>query len=347
MTVPYLYQEIVEQSEAVARLWQNEGASIRQAAAILRAADPRYLTIAARGASDNAGIYGKYLFASLNRLPVALATPSLYTLYHTPPRLAGTAILAISQSGEARDILAVVEEARRQGIPTIALTNVGDSPLARAADTVILQHAGQEKSIAATKTYITQLFALAWLSAELAEDAQRVAELATMADAVARTLAAEEAAREAAATLAPATICIVMGRGYTYGTAFEVALKLKELAYIAAEPFSSADFMHGPIALVEEGLPIIVVAPQGQVYEDLRTSARVIKEKGARIIAISDGQELLAEAHHSIPLPVSVPEWLSPLTAIVPGQLLTFHVTQKKGYDPDHPRGLKKVTYTF
>lgn len=342
-----LFSEIQEQPVALARFLATESANVARIAARIQRADVRYVVIAARGTSDNAATYAKYVFASFNRLPVALATPSLYTLYQAPPRLESALVIGISQSGQSPDIVAVIEEARRQNALTLAITNFGDSPLARAADEVILQHAGEEKTIAATKTYTTQLGALALLSTALANDATRRAELDAVSDAIARALTLNEAAEYAASRWTIATTMLVIGRGYNYATAFEIALKLKELAYVTAEPFSSADFMHGPIAVIQGGYPVLIIAPRGRVLDDMLDVARQLKARGADLTVISDVADVLAFARAPLALPVSLSEWLSPLVAVVPGQLLAYHLTAAKGYDPDHPRGLTKVTKTL
>jgi glucosamine--fructose-6-phosphate aminotransferase (isomerizing) len=283
----------------------------------------------------------------LNRLPVALATPSLYTLYHPPPRLDGSLVIAISQSGESTDILAVVEEARGQNVPTLAVTNFENSPIARAADFVIPQHAGEEKTIAATKTFTTQLGALALFSVAFARDEARRRELAGVSDAVARTIVLASVAEEAARRWRTQSTCLVIGRGYNYATAFEIALKLKELAYVTAEPFSSADFMHGPIAVIQQGFPVIVIAPRGAVYEGLIKVTQELGDRGADLAIISDAAEALRRGAVALKMTAGLPEWLSPIAAVVPGQLLAYHLTAAKGYDPDHPRGLTKVTRTL
>jgi len=140
--------------------------------------------------------------------------------------------------------------------------------------------------------------------------------------------------------------CVVIGRGYNYATAYEIALKLKELTYIMAEPYSPADFLHGPIAMVEGGFPAIVVAPDGTIFENVRTFTEELQGRGAELVVVSDRDEVLSLATTPLPLPVSIPEWLSPITSVVPGQLFALYLTLAKGYDPDHPRGLKKVTRT-
>jgi len=342
----FLHREIHEQPRALAELIEREWDNVARIAREIRRREPRYLLIAARGTSDNAATYGKYLFAALNHLPVALATPSLFTLYRRPPRMTDALVIGISQSGRSPDIVAVVEEGRRQEVITLAITNSGDSPLARAAEHVILCHAGEERSIAATKTYTTQLVALALLATALASDGGRLAAIRSLPEAVEQTLALEDRIREDVARYRYMEQCVVIGRGYNYATAFEIALKLKELTYVLAEPYSSADFLHGPIALVEGGFPVIIVAPRGCTYDDVYRLARDLHRKDAELVIISEREEALALATTPLPLPVSVEEWLSPVVCIVPGQLFAYHLTLVKGYDPDHPRGLRKVTRT-
>jgi glucosamine--fructose-6-phosphate aminotransferase (isomerizing) len=242
--------------------------------------------------------------------------------------------------------VAVVEEGRRQGALTVAVTNTPASPLARVAGHVLLLGAGQERSLAATKTYTAQLAALALLAVHLARDERRILALRRVPDAVEAALSLEEAIALAAQRYAHVTQCVVLGRGYNYATAFEIALKLKELAYIVAEPYSSADFRHGPVAIVEHGFPVIVVAPQGAVYDDIFALTRKLADRDADLAVVSDRDEALELGRVSLRLPVALPEWLSPFTCIVPGQLLALHITLAKGYDPDHPRGLTKVTET-
>jgi glucosamine--fructose-6-phosphate aminotransferase (isomerizing) len=341
-----LSQEIQEQPEILARMLDEQAGKAAQLARIIRDRGVCYAVLAARGTSDNAARYAQYLFGSLNGLPVALATPSLFTIYRTPPRLREALVVGISQSGQSPDIVAVVEEGRRQGALTVAVTNTPDSPLGDAAEHVLALRAGEEKAVAATKTYTAQLGALALLAAHLGEDEERLAELNRVPSAVGETLKLEEAIGAAAQRYAHATQCVVLGRGFNYATAFEIALKLKELTYIVAEPYSSADFRHGPVALVERGFPVIAVAPHGAVYRDMLSLIEELAERDAELSIVSDRDEVLGRARVPLRLPAPVPEWLSPFVCVVPGQLLALHITLAKGYDPDHPRGLTKVTET-
>jgi len=342
----HLYREIHEQPAALAALLRDERASVAQLAAAIAARKVDYVVIAARGTSDNAGRYAQYLLGAVNGLMVTLATPSLYSIYKRPPRFGNALVLGISQSGKSPDIVSVLAEARRQGALTAAITNFPDSDLGRQAEHVIALHAGEERSIAATKTYTTSLAAIAALSAALAEDAAMQAALAAMPDQLRDTLALSPEIGVIAERYRYMRDCVVLGRGFNYATAFELALKLKELTYTIAEPYSSADFMHGPLALIEHGFPAIVAAPSGVVLPEMQEFIRTLKQREAEVIAISDDADTLALARVPLRLPHAVPEWLSPLNAIVPGQLFAMHLAHVRDFDPDHPRGLRKVTET-
>jgi len=341
-----LEQEILEQPQALQRLLESERQTIEDVAAHLRARQPRFVVLAARGSSDNAARYGQYLFGAANRLPVALATPSLFTLYRQPPCIDEALVVAISQSGQSPDIVAVVEEGRHQGGLTVAITNDPSSPLAAAAEHTICLHAGAEHSVAATKTYTCSLLALAMLSAALARDEERLRLLAGLPRLVGEAVGNVPAVLQAAERYRYAEACIVVSRGYNYCTAFEIALKLKELAYIVAEPYSSADFQHGPVALIEQGFPVVAAVPQGYVAAELVDFLRQLHERKAELVVISPLDEALALAQTPLPLPRNTPEWLSPIVAVAPGQLFALGMTVAKGFDPDRPRGLHKVTRT-
>ena len=328
------------------RLIDAEYPNISAIAEEVRAREVEYVLIAARGTSDNAATFAKYLFGTMNRLPVALAAPSLYTVYGSPPRLRNALVLAISQSGMSPDIVSVVKDARRQGMFTIALTNTPGSALARAAERTILCRAGEERSVAATKTYTAQLTALAMLSVALSEDEERLRSLREVPKAVAEALALNGEVSRHVGRYRDMDRCVVISRGYNYATAFEIALKVKELSCVVAEPYSSADFVHGPIALLQPGFVALVIAPGGRVFPDMLRFLIDAKERGAYLIVISDREQALELAQTPLPLPVSLDEWLSPIAAVVPGQLFAYHLALEKGLDPEHPRGLQKVTLT-
>ena len=342
----HLFQEIHEQPTVLTNILQQEKETIDRLAAEIRARQITHVVIAARGTSDNAGRYAQYLLGAVNGILVTLTTPSLFTIYKQPPRFGNALVLGISQSGKSPDIVAVLAEARRQGALTAAITNVPDSDLSKEADFNIAQHAGVEHAVAATKTYTSQLTAVALLSATLAEDADMRATLAQIPETVSTTLSMNAEIAQIAERYRYMRDCVVIGRGYNYATAFELALKMKELTYIIAEPYSSADFMHGPLALVEHGFPVIVIAPSGVMLPEIQDFIRTLKQREAEVIVISDDADTLALARIPLALPRAVPEWLSPIMTIVPGQLFAMHLAQVRDYDPDHPRGLRKVTET-
>ncbi len=341
-----LYDEISEQPAVIRRLLDAEMAHITRLGAQLASYKPRFVLIAARGTSDNAARYAQYVFGVRNSLTVALAAPSLFSIYQCPPKLEGALVIGISQSGQSPDIVSVLEEAQRQGAPTIAITNDSGSPLAQAAESVIALHAGVERSIAATKTYTAQLAALALLSISISPAPQDTMALNRVPGAMEESLQAAETIRTAAERLAPHDRCVVLGRGFNYATTFELALKIKELTYTVAEPYSSADFKHGPIALVQPGFPVIVVAVGERTRGELLELAEQLRQRGAELIVLSDAPSVQPSAEPWLSIPAGLPEWLTPLVAIVPGQLLAYHLAQARGFDPDQPRTLSKVTLT-
>lgn len=339
-------QELREQPAALARLLAQGREQAEAIAEAIRAAAPELVVIVARGSSHNAGRYAQYLFGIRNRLPVAYAAPSMYTLYQQPPVLRRALVIGISQSGQSPDVNAVMEESRRQGALTVAVTNDPASPLARVADHCLPLHAGPEQAVAATKTYTTQLLALAMLSTALGGTAADWDALAALPSAVAAALRLNADIVARAERYRYARQFVVIGRGYNLATAWELALKIKEITYIIAEPYSAAEFRHGPVALIEPGFPVLLVAPSGAAYGDTAALLALLEERGAEVIAISDQAALLARARTALPLPAGVSEWLSPLVAVVPGQLWAGALATVRGQDPDCPRGLRKVTYT-
>lgn len=342
-----LIEEINEQPQVLNRLLSTQFDAIAAIADQIKQWDPNFVFVAARGTSDNAGRYANYLFGAHNQLPLALATPSLFTYYHRPPKLRQALVMGISQSGKSPDIVSVLEEGRRQGCKTMAITNAPQSPLADQADFVIDIMAGSEKAVAATKSYTAELMVIAMLSACLADDDQRKAELARVPEWVAKALELDSYIKNFAQRYRYMEQCVVVGRGYNYSTAFEWSLKLKELTYVVAEPYSSADFRHGPIAMVEQGFPVLAVAPNGEVFDTLKELlVHLRKDMQAELVVISDRKDALDLAHVPVELPAGIPEWLTPIVSIVPAQLFAYHLTQVKGFDTETPRSIRKVTET-
>jgi len=335
---PTLRGEIAEQPDVVARLLARGGPRVAAFVRALGRRPPRFVVIAARGTSDNAARYAQYAFGITAGLPVALAAPSLVTLYGARLRLREALVIGISQSGRSPDIVETVAFARRAGATTLAIVNDDGSPLARAASESLPLEAGAERSVAATKTYTAQLTAVALLSAALGRDRPSLAALDRVPSAIARVLARGVRAEEAASSLA-GTRAVVLSRGVNLATAFEVSLKLKELARLLAEPYSAADFLHGPIAMAGRDLPVLVVSPPGgAAARDLAALVARLSRRGSPVVAIGP-------RGGSLPLP-AVPELLSPIVAVVPGQLLALGAALARGLDPERPFGLSKVTET-
>lgn len=342
-----LHDEILEQPQRLGRLLHSQRDSAVKIAKAIRLSGSKYVFLAARGTSDNAGRYANYLWGASNHLPMALATPSLFTYYNEPPGLDGALVMGVSQSGQSPDIVSVLTEGRRQGCLTLAVTNVPDSPLAKAAELVFDIQAGAEKAVAATKTYTAELMGLAMISVALCGDERAWLELAKIPFWIDEIIQQDAVIARMVERFRYMQQCVVLGRGYNYSTAFEWALKLKELTYVVAEPYSSADFQHGPMAMVEGGFPVLAVAPQGKVFDSmLEMLTRLRQNKNAELVVISDDLNALALAQSSIRLPAGIPEWLTPLVTIVAAQLFACHLTVIKGYNTDKPRSITKVTET-
>jgi len=334
-----LLSEIYEQPQRLEKLILDQYPIIKKIAQEINKRDISMVLLAARGTSANACRYANYLFGNRNQLPVALAAPSLYTNYQTPPKIKNTLVIGISQSGQSPDIVSVLKDAKKQNCLSLAITNHPDSPLGQAADFVLDLQTGPERAVAATKTYTAELMVLALLSTALKDDALPRSELELIPGWVEQVLKLDD--------YIYMQHCVVLGRGYNYSTAHEWALKMKELTYVGAEAYSSADFMHGPIAIIHGGFPVMAVMPHGKAYATmLETTTRLKNHLKAEMIIISNSKEALEMAEIPIEIPDQIPEWLSPIPSIVAGQLFSYHLTQIKGNDPENPRTIAKVTET-
>ena len=341
----WLATELREQPEALGRLLDRQAGAAREAARLFRRRDVRYVLIASRGSSGNVARYAQYLLGRAHRVPVMFATPSLYTIYGQPPRLDGGLVIGISQSGASPDVVAVLAEAREQGRPTLAITNDVDSPLARTAEAVLPLEAGEEHAVAATKTYVNSLGAVALLFAE-GDDATAREELARMPEALAAQIELSLGGPPPLEEYRDAVGLTVVARGVNYGTGFEIALKIRELSGLITEAYSPADLMHGPIAAIQPGWPVVVVAPSGPARPSVEEIVPPLRARGARLVAVSDVRAVLRRAQTKLELAPGVPEWLSPLTVVVPGQVTAMRLASLRGLDLDRPAGLRKVTRT-
>jgi len=351
-----MLSEIREQPAALDRTLRAELRGFESLRARFSRNPPRMILLAARGTSDNAAQFGRYLIEITTGIPVSLAAPSVSTLYHAPLKLSDCLVVAVSQSGESTDTNVVLQEAKAQGAFTIGITNEAGSALASLADHGVLVRAGRERSVAATKTYTGQLlsfYLLAWsLGAQLEiSDLRRLPALASEA------LDLEKEIAQRAERYRFMEHAVVIGRGLNYSNAFEWALKLMETCYIVAERFSQADLLHGPIAMVEHNFPAFVLAPPGPTWPVMEPMLTRLAELGAETLVLTDRSNKAAPkksvripsllSFRSSKRPEMPADLYTPIPYIVPAQLFAAHLAAVKGHNPDAPRGLNKVTHTL
>ncbi len=342
----FIEKEIAEQPEVINRLFTEGKEAARKIAKAIREFDPTFVMIAARGTSDNAGRYAQYLMGIHAELPVALAAPSIHTIYETAPRMSRALVIGVSQSGKAEDVRRVISDARTQGALTLTITNSDESPLARSADYHLPLLAGEEISVAATKTYTAELAAIAMIVTELMDDSEMRESMGQMAGWLRETLHTSEEIARWAERYRYMNRFATIGRSYNFCTAFEVSLKIKELCYITGVEYSEADFRHGPIALIQPGFPVIVIAPTGKAFSTVSELLEQLGPRKAECIVISNDDGALARGQNKVRLPATVPEWLTPLAAVIPGQIFAMHLALAQGHTVDKPGGLTKVTVT-
>ncbi len=347
ITNSQLFQEIHQQPEIIQNLITHSQNSIKALVEEIHSREIRHIYIAARGTSDNAGRYAQYLLGAHNQMVVSLATSSLFTIYNQPPNLSDSLVLGISQSGKSPDIVSVVAEGKKQGALTAAITNNPHSDLGKAAEFILNLQAGDELSLAATKTYTAQLTTLAILSAMLDGAQQYQQDLRALPSKIERIFDDETHVKNLAERYRYMSHCVIIARGFNYASAFEFSLKMKELTYTLAIPYSSADFLHGPVALVDRGFPVFVIAPDGKMVHEAQLLIDKVRQRHAEVIMFSNQYSLLEMADQPITLPTGLPEWLSPIPAIVPAQLFAMYLAHTRDFDVDNPRGLNKVTETW
>ncbi len=336
--------EIAEQPTRWHQLLVEGRPAITDVAAQIAARPPRFVQFVARGTSDHAALYAKYLVEIILQIPAGLVSPSTMTVYGARPDLRDVLYIAVSQSGGSPDLVQSVEVARAQGALTVAITNNDTSPLADAAEMHINVLAGPEKSVAATKSYTAELLALYLLITNIAgADDSATTLLPELGEQV---LKADDQVRTVAQRYRFAQRLITTGRGYSYPTAREAALKLMETSYLSAQAFSGADLLHGPLATVDPQVPVLAVVPAGAGGEAMRPVLQRLAERDADVFGVGS-PERIANLAGGIALPDGVPDALSPLLEIIPLQQLALHLAIARGGDPDTPRGLRKVTETL
>ena len=337
-----MHDEIFEQPAALRRVVAENRNAVSALVADIKKHDIRFVVLAARGTSDNAATYAKYLLQITCGVPVGLAAPSVRTLWDAPMNYQNTLLIGVSQSGAGEDINEVVAHARKNGALTAAITNTEDSPLAGIAHHVLPCLAGVEKAVAATKTYTTTLGLFALLAAQWSQNADLLHHLERIHDKADQALVPEKCVRNLAQTLIHAERVLTVARGLHVATAIESALKISETSYTTTQAFSSADLLHGPIASVAVQTPCLLFMPNGKTHGSMVEIGEKLKARGARVLTFSASDC----SPESVPLTDPGTELLSPLVDILPAQLLAYHLTVARGFDPDNPKGLTKVTIT-
>jgi glucosamine--fructose-6-phosphate aminotransferase (isomerizing) len=338
--------EIAEQPKALAQTIQNEREKIVRLGDSLKKRDLDLIVLVARGSSDNAALFGRYLLEITTGIPVSLSAPSVHTLYHARLNLQRALVVGVSQSGEGEDINRVLENARAGGAFTIGITNEPASSMVGLVDETLLMHGGQERSVAATKTFTGQVMLFYLLAAALATNGPSI-NYASIPELAERALEQKPAISELVQRYVFMENCVVVGRGLAYANAYEFALKLMETCYVVAERFSSADFLHGPVAMIERHFPVILFAPPGVMLEGTKDLINRLQELRADTLAITGDIDAAAMCTRSIIMPREIDEFLAPIPYIIPAQLFAALLAEAKGLDPDRPRSLSKVTRTL
>ncbi len=340
-----MLEEIAEQPVVLERTLNTEREKLAKLKTFLQKKEIDLIVLVARGSSDNACQFGRYLLETTCGIPVSLSAPSVFTLYNTKLNLSRALVVGVSQSGEGTDINTVLEHAKKSGAFTIGITNEADSTMAKIADETLLIHAGREKSVAATKTYTGQMLHFYLLAQALAEnwniETEKIPYFAS------RALQRESQIQTLVERYVFMENCVVVGRGMNYGNSYELALKLMETCYVVAERFSTADFFHGPLAIIERRFPVILFGPKGVTKQSSIDLLLRLRELNADVFSITNEPEIAENSSRSIMLSAEMDEVLSPIPFIIPAQLFAAHLAAAKGIDADAPRSLSKVTKTL
>lgn len=339
-----MLDEIAEQPAVLERTIAAEREKLTRIGDSLRQKDIDLIVLVARGSSDNAALFGRYLLEITTGIPVSLSAPSVYTLYNAKLRLKRAVVVGVSQSGEGEDINHVLEDAKRFGAFTVAITNDSGSTMARVVDETLLIHAGRERSVAATKTYTGQMLHFYMLASAIGD---RRIDYHKIPESVSEALKLDPDVRGLAERYLFMENCVVVGRGLNYGNAYELGLKLMETCYVVAERFSSADFLHGPLAVVERRFPVILFGPSGVTRKATMELLERLRDLKADSLSITNDAEIARLSSGSLSLSTEIDEFLTPIPFIVPAQLFAAHLSEAKGLDPDAPRSLTKVTKTL
>ena len=340
-------KEIFEQPKILSALAGVNEMTINNLVSDIKHRDIRLVYFAARGTSDNAAMYASYLLSTVVGIPTSLALPSVVTAYNGKLNLKDALVIGVSQSGKAADVLAVLERAKQNGALTVAVTNDTMSPLAQFADYHLYCSAGYEASVAATKTFTSQMFLLAQLTAVWSGSSELGAALERVPEAVENELNyLPEQIEKIAGRYSALESGFVLSRGFNMAVAYEMMLKMQEACYVKMKGYAVSDFWHGPVAQVNRGAFAVLMSPKGAVFEDCRDALRKLDEIGADTIFVTDDEAAASGRRFSFVLPDLGTDMCSPFLFAVFAQLFALKLSEVKGLDPDEPRNLKKITIT-
>jgi glutamine---fructose-6-phosphate transaminase (isomerizing) len=341
-----MWEEIMEQPRVLSKCLEKNSGTINSIVKAIKEAEIHSVIIAARGTSDHAAVYGKYIIELMTGIPVSLAAPSVFTLYQKKLKLKGSLVIGISQSGEAADVLEVIKSAKEDGAVTVSITNFENSPLALTSSFHLNCECGEEKSVAATKTFTAQMFLLASLVAQWIEDEGMKKELRLLPELISETFKISEQIINNVKRYRFMNECFVLARGINYAVALETSLKIQETTYVRAKAYATSDFHHGPFAMIDANMPVFVFAPDGISINDMKEMINKLKEQDADITIISNNDEVLKMGDCSFKIPQTANDMISPFLNVVVAQMFACQLALIKGLNPDCPRSLNKVTIT-
>ncbi|HHV99752.1 MAG TPA: SIS domain-containing protein [Clostridiaceae bacterium] len=341
-----MLKEIREQPVVLDRCIQENTEVVKKIVEEINKRDIQWVYIAARGTSDHASIYGKYIIESEVGIPVALAAPSVFTLYNKTLKFKNGLVIAVSQSGKAADALEVIRSANKQDALTVSITNFPDSPLAQESKYHLYCNAGLEESVAATKTFTSEMMLFAQLTAEWAKNSTMFKNLLLVPENVSGILEKSSIIESFAPRYRFMDECFVLARGTNYAIAMESALKIQETTYARAKAFAISDFQHGPIAMIDRNIPVIIYAPDGPSFGDTSAMIDRLTESNIELIVVSNNESALGRGTSSFAIPQTDDDLISPFYNAVVAQLFACNLSLVKGLNPDTPRMLKKVTVT-
>ena len=341
-----MWNEIQEQPEVLERCFRSNKEILQKIVKTLAEKSISNVVVAARGTSDHAGIYGKYIIEYELGLPVSLAAPSIFTVYHKKMKLHNCLVIGLSQSGKAEDVLEVLKNANENGAVTVSITNDETSPLAKEANFHLFCNAGLEKSVAATKTCTAEMYLLALLVAGWSGNEKIMEELSYLPKNITEMFKENGNIINKVERYRLMQECFVLARGINYPIAMETALKIQETSYVRAKAYATSDFHHGPFAMIQKDMPVFVFAPEGPSFQDLTEMMEKLKGSEAEIIVISNNQEALKMGNCAFQIPKTSNDIISPFYNVVFAQMFACQLSLLKGLNPDAPRGLNKVTIT-